>query len=260
MQENRLKVTLLSCLLLGGCFSSSVVDSGPDADVDVSHIPEPIPQNEPLSARGNPSSYVVFGKRYYVLESAENFKERGIASWYGNKFHGNQTSNGEIYDMYAMTAAHKNLPLPTYVRVTHLGNNRSVVVRVNDRGPFHKGRIIDLSWAAAKKLGLDKTGTAPVEVVAITHDQQTPSLADARSDEVIHVQVAAFSQRASAVNLAKRINEQFNIKVTVTKTRRNGKLIYRVRLGPFNSASTAQDWISRLASSSFGNATLVYIK
>ena len=131
---------------------------------------------------------MVHGKRYYVLDSAQGFKERGIASWYGNKFHGNQTSNGEIYDMYAMTAAHKRLPLPTYVKVTNLNNQRSITVRVNDRGPFHEGRVIDLSWAAAKKLGIDKTGTAPVEVVAINPGPSAPSLAAERTGEVIAVQ------------------------------------------------------------------------
>ena len=172
---------------------SPIKDSGPSGPIDVSGVADAIPRNEPLSIRGNPSSYVVFGKRYYVLESAEEFKEKGIASWYGNKFHGNQTSNGEIYDMYAMTAAHKRLPIPSYVRVTYLNINRSVVVRVNDRGPFHEGRVIDLSFVAASKLGIDKVGTAPVEVVALKSASAHPTLTAARAGESIAVQVGAFS-------------------------------------------------------------------
>jgi len=154
--------------LLVAC-STPVTDSGPSGYVDVSGIPDAIPRNEPLSRGGNQASYEVFGKRYYVLNSAEGFTERGVASWYGNKFHGNQTSNGEIYDMYAMTAAHKRLPLPSYVRVTNLKNQRSVVVRVNDRGPFHKGRIIDLSYVAAKKLGITNSDKPDSLVQKLLH-------------------------------------------------------------------------------------------
>ena len=125
---SRIAVLFVILLPLTGCFSAYVKDSGPSGNVDVSGIADATPRDEPLSKGGNPSSYVVFGKRYYVLDSAEDFRERGVASWYGNKFHGNKTSNGETYDMYAMTAAHKRLPLPSYVRVTNLDNNRSVVV------------------------------------------------------------------------------------------------------------------------------------
>ena len=257
----RLLILVLFSLLLAGCLttSSTHTDSGPSTDIDVSHIREPVPRAEPLSRRGNPSSYVVHGKRYYVLDSADGFKERGIASWYGNKFHGNQTSNGEIYDMYAMTAAHKRLPLPTYVKVTNLNNQRSITVRVNDRGPFHEGRVIDLSWAAAKKLGIDKTGTAPVEVVAINPGNSAPSLAQDRSGEIIAVQVGAFSTRHSAEQLAAKIKARFKTDVTVSEAKRNGKLLYRVRLGPFDNTTTAREWIELLSVASFGQATLVYL-
>ena len=126
-----------------------------------------MPKVESKSKYGNPKSYVVFGKRYYVKDSAKGYVEQGIASWYGTKFHGRRTSSGETYDMYAMTAAHKTLPLPTYARVTNLENGRSVMVKVNDRGPFHQNRIIDLSYSAATRLGIVKTGTGRVEVEAI---------------------------------------------------------------------------------------------
>ncbi len=142
-------------------------DYGPDAVVDVSHVRDAIPKVEPLSRGGNRSSYEVLGKTYSVMRDSKGFKETGGASWYGKKFHGYLTANGEKYDMYGMTAAHKSLPIPTYVSVRNLANNKKVIVRVNDRGPFHKGRVIDLSYAAASKLDMLDNGTAQVEVVAI---------------------------------------------------------------------------------------------
>jgi len=136
-------------------------------DVDVSQIPDAEPREEPFSRYGNKSPYVVFGESYTVLPTAKGYQERGIASWYGPDFHGKRTSSWEIYDMFRMTAAHKSLPLPSYVKVTNLQNGKHVIVKVNDRGPFHDGRIIDLSFAAAKKLDMAVDGTAQVEVVAL---------------------------------------------------------------------------------------------
>ena len=144
---------------------------GPGRVAKAAKAPQVIPKREPLSKYGNPSSYVVFGKRYHTLKTAAGFKERGIASWYGKKFHGRKTSSGEMYDMYKMTAAHKHLPLPTYVKVKNLENGKTITVRVNDRGPFHDNRIIDLSYAAATKLGILGKGTAPVEVWAFDSEQ-----------------------------------------------------------------------------------------
>ncbi|MGJ8691884.1 MAG: septal ring lytic transglycosylase RlpA family protein [Thalassotalea sp.] len=141
-------------------------DSVPSRTPTPLELKDIIPRAESKSRGGN-KDYTVRGKFYQVLDSAKNFKEKGIASFYGEKFHGHLTSNGEIYNMYSMSAAHKNLPLPTYVKVTNLSNQRSAIVRVNDRGPFHPGRIIDLSYAAAYKLGI--TGTAPVEIESITN-------------------------------------------------------------------------------------------
>lgn len=151
----------------GGLYAPHIQDSAPDEIVDVDAIPEPEVKDEPRSRAGN-RHYAVLGKRYQVRDSAEGYVEEGMASYYGKKFHGRLTSNQEVYDMYAFSAAHKSLPLPSYVRVTNLANGKSVVVRVNDRGPFHAGRVIDLSFAAATKLGFTKQGTARVEVRALT--------------------------------------------------------------------------------------------
>jgi rare lipoprotein A len=151
----------------GGLYAPHIQDSAPDEVVDVDAIPEPEVKVEPRSRVGN-RSYAVLGKRYQIRDSAEGYVEEGMASFYGKKFHGRLTSNQEVYDMYTFSAAHKSLPLPSYVRVTNLANGKSVVVRVNDRGPFHAGRIIDLSYAAATKLGFIKQGTARVEVRALT--------------------------------------------------------------------------------------------
>ena len=161
---------LAFCLaVVGGCGIFVPGDGAPRGrPSDVSDVVDAVPRAEPKSRYGNPESYVVHGRRYHVLESARGYRERGIASWYGKKFHGKRTSSGETYDMYAMSAAHRRLPLPTYVAVTHLENQRRIVVRVNDRGPFHGDRLIDLSYAAAVKLGLDRAGTARVEVVALS--------------------------------------------------------------------------------------------
>ena len=152
----------------GGLYAPHIRDSAPDYIPDVDAIPEPEVVDEPRSRYGNRSPYTVLGKRYTVLDDTQGFVEEGLASYYGNKFHGRRTSNMEVYDMYAFTAAHKHLPLPSFARVTNLDNGRSVVVRVNDRGPFHEGRVVDLSWAAAVKLDMHRQGTARVEVRALS--------------------------------------------------------------------------------------------
>jgi rare lipoprotein A len=173
----------------GGLYAPGVADSAPDGLPDVDAIPEPEVRNEPRSLYGNRSPYVVLGKTYTVLDDPANYEEVGLASFYGNKFHGRRTSDMEVYDMYAFTAAHKTLPLPSYARVTNLANGRSVIVRVNDRGPFHDGRIIDLSYAAAVKLGVDRAGTARVEVrgLAPGHDAPQTAMSAARAPAPIVV-------------------------------------------------------------------------
>lgn len=158
-------------LSLSGCQSGDsfarLKDSGPSHDVDVSRLENAVPRVDPITIAGNKNPYTVNGVTYQLLPAAKGYREEGVASWYGNKFHGRKTSNGETYDMYGMTAAHKTLPIPAYVRVTNLANGRQIIVRVNDRGPFHGGRIIDLSYAGAKKLGYANSGTARVRVEAI---------------------------------------------------------------------------------------------
>jgi len=165
--------TLAALMLasLSGCQSGDsfarLKDSGPGHEVDVSQLADAVPRVDPITIAGNKNPYTVNGRTYQLMPSAKGYSEEGMASWYGNKFHGRKTSNGETYSMYGMTAAHKTLPIPAYVRVTNLANGRQIIVRVNDRGPFHAGRIIDLSYAGAKKLGYHQHGTARVRVDAI---------------------------------------------------------------------------------------------
>lgn len=140
-------------------------------DVDLDTISDAVPRAEPRSPYGNMAEYEVFGRTYRTLGSAAGYEEEGIASWYGEEFHGRSTSSGEPYDMYAMTAAHRTLPLPSYVEITNLENGRKVVVRVNDRGPFHENRLIDVSYAAAHRLGMLETGTARVRIRALPPDR-----------------------------------------------------------------------------------------
>ncbi|KAB8314742.1 septal ring lytic transglycosylase RlpA family protein, partial [Tolypothrix campylonemoides VB511288] len=177
----------------GGLYAPGVKDTVPDYVPDVERIPEPDVVDEPRSRYGNRSPYQVLGKSYRVLDRVDDYVEQGIASFYGNKFHGRRTSNLEVYDMYAFTAAHKTLPLPSFARVTNLDNGKTVVVRVNDRGPFHDGRVIDLSYAAAVKLGIHARGTGRVEVRAlvpgrnapVTARAAAPAAADATSSDAV---------------------------------------------------------------------------
>ena len=174
-------------------------DGYPDAPPDVSLIEDPVPRQEPRSRYGNPPTYEVFGERYAVMESADGFVERGIASWYGTKFHGRRTSSGEPYDMYAMTAAHKSLPLPSYVQVTNLANGKQVVVRVNDRGPFSKSRVIDLSYAAAWKLDVLGPGTAPVEIRVLQGPAPAAPVVTAQAAPAVQPTVIPAATDAAAV-------------------------------------------------------------
>lgn len=178
---------------------------------DLHAIKDPVPIYEPLSNYGNMSKYKVFNKTYKVLKSSNGFKQRGYASWYGTKFHGFRTSSGETYDMYAMTAAHKTLPLPTYARVTNLSNKRSVIVKINDRGPFHGDRIIDLSYVAASKLGIIGHGVAQVEVAAITPDSYIAKTNQGNikptANSKSNIQLGAFKQQENAKNLADRLEK-----------------------------------------------------
>jgi rare lipoprotein A len=205
------------------------------ADIDA--IPDAVPKFEPRSKRGNPPFYSVAGKRYYVLASADGFVERGVASWYGPTFHGGSTSIGESYDMYGMTAAHKTLPLPAYARVTNLKNGKSVVVRVNDRGPFVSNRIIDLSYTAAAKLDMLKEGTTLVEVRALT--PSTPDTITRTAEQPppeLYVQAGAFADPGNAQRLADKLRAAGLGNVTINPPPPDGRSkLSRVRIGPIEN-------------------------
>lgn len=239
---------LLATLILHGCGGSDYLagDGAPRGHVDVSKIPDAVPRDEPRSRYGNPASYEALGQRYHVMHSSSGYTERGIASWYGTKFHGRRTSSGEPYDMYAMTAAHTRLPLPTYVRVTNLENGRTVVARVNDRGPFVKNRIIDLSYAAAIKLGMTGKGTALVEVRALDPGrpapaaQPAPIMAQAAHRPAVFIQIGAFSSRQNAEQILARLaSHALPAVAALHEGLANGAPIYRVRLGPLASVELA---------------------
>lgn len=254
--KSLLFTTLLSAVwLLQGCGGSGASSGGgygdgpPPKDIDVSGLPDAVPRHEPITLAGNKSPYTVLGKTYQVMPSSKGFHQRGLASWYGNKFHGRHTSNGEVYSMYEMTAAHKTLPIPCYVKVTNLENGRSVVVRVNDRGPFHGDRIIDLSYAAAKKLGYSDQGTAKVEVSVIdpadyqnntvTAPQLTPGPAmlpvakavAAEQDSNTYLQVGAFSNQLAASHLSQRLAGVTEYPVVV-RQESSPQPLFKVLVGP----------------------------
>lgn len=280
-----MKLIILSfsilALLLSGCASKTSKkstsrysikdDHGPSAPVDVSNVPDAVPKVEPRSRGGNPSVYSVFGKQYSVLDDSDGYRARGGASWYGNKFHGHLTSNGETYDMYKMTAAHKSLPIPTYAKVTNLDNGRQVIVRVNDRGPFHQGRIIDLSYAAASKLGVLRDGTAHVEVEAInpiTWNASRVVAASAPPKNVTpaalstlvagrYLQVGAYSIEASARNVANQLGADFMHSAHVINLERASGRLHRVLLGPITDQYAVDNMIEKLTQRGFLGAHLV---
>jgi rare lipoprotein A len=201
---------------------------------DVMLTPDAVPRVEPRSRYGNPASYQVFGRTYYTLDSAHGYRERGNASWYGEKFQGRRTSSGEPYDMFEMTAAHKTLPLPSYVRVTHLGNGNSVVVRVNDRGPFHDNRIIDLSYAAAARLGMIEQGQAPVEVVALTSPGEPGQAIQSVSTPVMHyLEAGSFQDPVSAVSMRESVVALGVQTVEIRVLDLGGGPQHQVLVGPF---------------------------
>ncbi|HKU13718.1 MAG TPA: septal ring lytic transglycosylase RlpA family protein [Steroidobacteraceae bacterium] len=246
-------------LLLAGCSTEPIRAPQPPPlppPGDIAAIPEPIPKAEPRSKQGNPPFYTVLGRRYFVLEKAEGYRERGVASWYGPGFHAASTSNGERYDMYAMTAAHKTLPLPAYVQVTNLRNGRSVVVRVNDRGPFKDGRIIDLSYTAASKLDMLKDGTTFVEVRALTPAQTDAPPAPPQAAQVLYVQAGAFGDQDNASRLLERLRAKGVEKSFVREDRVDGRTLYRVRVGPIPSVNEFDRVVARLRSLGVGDAQL----
>lgn len=211
-------------------------DRGPSRTLNEADIRELEVVHEPPSRSGN-SDYTLFGKRYEIMDTAVGYRETGLASWYGEKFHGHTTSNGETYDMYQLSAAHTRLPLPTFVRVTNLENGRSTIVRVNDRGPFHDERIIDLSYAAAVKLGFAAQGVARVRLEALTPDTDLPQQA------MYWLQFGAFSDPGAAQRVQAQVRSQLGVQAEVQSSD-----LHRVRLGPLTEdrvRTLSDDWTRR---------------
>jgi rare lipoprotein A len=249
-------------IILSACTTAPYIpsDRGPaPGSIDVSSVPDAVPRIEPRSRYGNPVSYVVNGKRYYVMGDGKNFLERGIASWYGEKFHGRTTSSGERYDMYAMTAAHKSLPLPSYIEVINIKNGRKVIVRVNDRGPFHENRIVDLSYTAAAKLDILRDGTGLVEIRSIDPDTYGKPQADNNelrpvrtnrvtsiSENGFYIQVGAYSELNNAIKMRERLEVLAESLLDINEASINGQSVYRVRFGPITDISLADHIVENL--------------
>ncbi|WP_438465992.1 septal ring lytic transglycosylase RlpA family protein [Marinomonas sp. PE14-40] len=258
----------------GGGRYTQLQDTAPTESVNTELLPELTPKWEPKSRGGNKNPYEVWGKSYNVMDSAKGFVQTGTASWYGKKFHGHTTSNGETYDMFNYSAAHKNLPLPTYLKVTNLDNNKSVIVRVNDRGPFHSKRIVDLSYAAAVKLDYHTKGLARVRIEAITPEKGEPYQAPEVTTKVItpvaisapvevkadvsftHLQMGAYSKLASAEALKQRLVEEFDTSISVFVSEQTGAL-YKVMVGPFANTQDMNIWSNKLLDQGFSKPVRV---
>ena len=260
-------LTLIACFLFNGCSyfaAEQVVDveqisTGP---VDEESFVNITPKAPTRKRYGNPKSYIVNGKRYHTLENNHGFTQKGIASWYGKKFHGRKTSNGEIYNMYAMTAAHKNLILPAYVEVTNLENGKKVMVKVNDRGPFHEDRIIDLSYMAAKKLDIVKKGTGRVALRVVESGGATEKKSSGRSSAKKHgapiqqinanhsgsffIQIGSFVEVMNAENLRNKINFIGDQLVNIQPARIDDTTFHRVVIGPLFDSTHADTIIKQL--------------
>ena len=260
-----LLLTLLTACTTNGRYQHAN-DSTPSRLPNQAELKDATPRAEAFSRGGN-KNYQVRGINYQVLSNAQNFEEIGTASWYGKKFHGHLTSNGEIYDMYAMSAAHKNLPLPTYLKVTNIANNKSVIVRVNDRGPFHQKRIIDLSYSAAYKLDMLKTGTATVKITSITNfNKATPhqkplavNIKKAITNNKLnlpltkkYIQVFATSK----LELAKKTAFSLSKKHSQTVNYPEENKIYRIQIGPISDIAVMNELLLELKQGSYPNAYL----
>jgi rare lipoprotein A len=271
-----LKIILISALVvqLSGCLSlksKADVDGPPVYPRSVKNIPDAIPKAETKSKYGNPPTYSALGKTYKVLNSHQGFQQSGMASWYGTKFHGKRTSSGEPYDMYAMTAAHPTLPIPCYVKVTHLQNGKTAVVKVTDRGPFKGDRIIDLSYAAAHKIGVYQNGTGKVKIEVINPSQWDHELYLAEATQInnqknnlaqnkhqskaindapgLYLQVAAFNQKRNADAFADKIHELVqSYPIEIKQADAQNQATYRVRVGPFKKKQDANQVASLLKS------------
>ncbi|MFT4861752.1 MAG: rare lipoprotein A [Pseudohongiellaceae bacterium] len=281
MKNLRFSSVLLACsVLIGACSSgpaptaptnsnsgrySISQDRAPNRDVNLSQVPEVVPVPVKRTMAGNRSPYTVLGKSYSVMPSEDGYSERGVASWYGEKFHGHKTSNGEVFDMYLASAAHKSLPIPSFLQVTNLDNNRSIIVRVNDRGPFHGDRLIDLSYAAAVKLGYADLGTARVQLDAIvprgdinrtiaSNGPTTVLATDNLPGTEKYLQVGAYSQRDSAEAVSAQLRTLTNRPVFIrsVQTLSNGTM-HRVRIGPVNDIGEIDRLSRQVISANLGN-------
>ncbi len=255
-------------VVLWGCSPHTVRDGGPPAGsspVPRESPPDPVPRDEPRSQFGNGPYYQVYGKTYKVLDTNYGYQERGVASWYGRKFHGQPTSSQELYDMYQMTAAHRSLPLPTYVRVRNLKNGKSIVVRVNDRGPFVDNRLIDLSYAAAVKLDMISDGTSLVEVTAISFDAPPPetgepAVVEATQEEPadnIYVQVGAFGEAENARRRFILLHDVGIEQAFVHLDHSTTPALYRVRIGPIADVLHYDSIVERLQNIGISDTHLV---
>lgn len=273
-----IKSGLVAVVVLAGCSTATVPtnpdatrysiqkDRAPSGSLEISAIPEVIPEQVTRSMAGNRSPYTVFGDTYHVLPTEEGYSESGVASWYGEKFHGHKTSNGEIFDMYKVSAAHKSLPIPSFLKVTNLNNNRSIVVRVNDRGPFHGDRIVDLSYAAALKLGYAKIGTARVQLDAIivsgTERERTlvqKSLPNGEEPKLAapsnkYLQVGAFSELGRAQEVSNRLRGMTNRPVFIREViSQSSGVLHRVRIGPVNDETEIRRLTQSLVAADLGS-------
>lgn len=286
----RCTAIVLGASLLGGCVSSNGTIEPPwvaavagDGPGDPRRLQDSamVVQNLPKSERGNPPVYRVFGETYQVMDSAENFNEWGVASWYGKKFHGRETSSGEIYDMHLMTAAHKNLPLPTFVKVTRVDTGKSVIVKVNDRGPFVGDRVIDLSFAAASELDMVESGKVEVYIEALsTHYNTQPILQDppiysatqqaaliaaepqdvARQESVssdVFIQVGAYSQAPNAERMLDRVRQSLDLPAGISHDLK--RQLHLVQIGPMADEYMLQDAVASLSSVGIDSFTFVTV-
>jgi rare lipoprotein A len=270
--------------VLASCGGRELRDSAPSGSAAIPDLPgDAVPRPEPRSRYGNGPVYEVYGKNYTVLDSSAGYKERGVASWYGKKFHGRLTSSREPYDMYQMTAAHKTLPLPTYVRVRNLRNDRSIIVRVNDRGPFVHNRIIDLSYAAALRLDMVQDGTSLVEVTAISFDeppgdrpvrvvdppapaetewkpepsQSSSSVPKPHTDHEIFVQVGAFGDRANAEKRQSVLTSGGIMRAFIFADEAGDRPMFRVRIGPIRGVDDYDVLVDKLEALGISDPYLV---
>ncbi|OBT12888.1 hypothetical protein A9264_15795 [Vibrio sp. UCD-FRSSP16_10] len=247
MQLLKILILAIALIITVGCSGSNKdryaidQDVPPDSPITLQHIENATPRYEPYSLGGN-KDYTVRGKSYSVINNPDGFKERGKASWYGKKFHGHLTSNGETYDMYSMSAAHKNLPIPSYVKVKNLDNGKTAIVRVNDRGPFHEGRIIDLSYAAATKLGVIQTGVANVEIEFISTKPNVSNKKTSNAHPSYTIQVASLGNAQTSKKLSDQLSDEYKQASYIQQNNKTN----RIFIGPIASATQANEILQKV--------------